>query len=136
MRRERYFNSYSLKAFALVALMVGIFFVCGAPGYYCGDGILTPPEECDDGNMLDGDGCSANCTTEPEPEPCYCSPGYWKNHTEVWTEQDIGTPYGYSDGDLLCMLMPQCSHSRAAREEAAGILNNAFSDQCPCEECY
>ena len=27
----------------------------------CGDGNLDPGEECDDGNILDGDGCQANC---------------------------------------------------------------------------
>lgn len=37
--------------------------VCEAAPF-CGDGILDPGEECDDGNNIDGDGCSANCTTE------------------------------------------------------------------------
>jgi cysteine-rich repeat protein len=30
----------------------------------CGDGIVVGPEECDDGNTLDGDGCSSTCTLE------------------------------------------------------------------------
>jgi cysteine-rich repeat protein len=30
----------------------------------CGDGILDPGEECDDGNLTDGDGCSAVCRLE------------------------------------------------------------------------
>jgi cysteine-rich repeat protein len=30
----------------------------------CGNGILQPGEFCDDGNTLDGDCCSANCTVE------------------------------------------------------------------------
>lgn len=30
----------------------------------CGNGILESEEQCDDGNNVDGDGCSANCTTE------------------------------------------------------------------------
>jgi cysteine-rich repeat protein len=30
----------------------------------CGDGAREAPEECDDGNVLDGDGCSAKCTVE------------------------------------------------------------------------
>jgi cysteine-rich repeat protein len=25
----------------------------------CGDGVVTPPEECDDGNVVDGDGCDS-----------------------------------------------------------------------------
>ncbi|CAK9021119.1 DBH-like monooxygenase protein 1 (DBH-related protein) (Monooxygenase X) [Durusdinium trenchii] len=35
---------------------------------YCGDGSLQPAlgETCDDGNDIDGDGCSAECQIEPE----------------------------------------------------------------------
>ncbi|MBN1274979.1 DUF4215 domain-containing protein [Candidatus Woesearchaeota archaeon] len=32
---------------------------------YCGDGIVHEGEECDDGNNVDGDGCSATCEIEP-----------------------------------------------------------------------
>lgn len=35
----------------------------------CGDGNLDTTEECDDGNTVDGDGCSATCTLE-ETEEC------------------------------------------------------------------
>lgn len=37
----------------------------------CNNGIIEDGEECDDGNNIDGDGCSAVCTieTQPEPEP-------------------------------------------------------------------
>ena len=31
----------------------------------CGNGILAPPEQCDDGNNASGDGCSSSCTIEP-----------------------------------------------------------------------
>ena len=31
---------------------------------YCGDGQVNGNEECDDGNTVDGDGCSSTCTTE------------------------------------------------------------------------
>lgn len=33
----------------------------------CGNGIFEAPEECEDGNTTDGDGCSATCTLEPMP---------------------------------------------------------------------
>ena len=51
----------------------------GAPGPVCGNGVLETGEQCDDGNVIDGDGCSAACQTEPEPsiappEGC-CSTG-------------------------------------------------------------
>ena len=41
-------------------------------GPYCGDGSLDTGEECDDGNNIDGDGCSAVCKTEQDP---YCGDG-------------------------------------------------------------
>ncbi|MDC0671994.1 myxococcus cysteine-rich repeat containing protein [Nannocystis radixulma] len=31
----------------------------------CGDGVVAGAEECDDGNVFDGDGCSALCVAEP-----------------------------------------------------------------------
>lgn len=46
--------------------------VCGATcqfvsstGPFCGDGIIQFPEQCDDGNTVSGDGCSATCQNEP-----------------------------------------------------------------------
>lgn len=33
-------------------------------GLVCGDGATEPPEECDDGGVVNGDGCSALCVTE------------------------------------------------------------------------
>jgi len=33
---------------------------------YCGNSIIKPPEECDDGNTFNGDGCSAECLIEDE----------------------------------------------------------------------
>jgi cysteine-rich repeat protein len=37
----------------------------------CGDGVVTDGEACDDGNVLPGDGCSANC----EPDDDLSTPG-------------------------------------------------------------
>ena len=30
----------------------------------CGDGVIDPGQQCDDGNMADGDGCSSSCNVE------------------------------------------------------------------------
>lgn len=35
----------------------------------CGDSIVTAPEQCDDGNLADGDRCSATCTIEVNQRP-------------------------------------------------------------------
>src|SRR6185369_2858606 len=38
--------------------------ICLPDNNTCGDGHTDPSEECDDGNVTDGDGCSAACTIE------------------------------------------------------------------------
>ena len=36
----------------------------------CGDGVVDTGEDCDDGNLINGDGCSSSCEVEPsEPIP-------------------------------------------------------------------
>jgi cysteine-rich repeat protein len=43
------------------------FAACEAtPAPVCGDGVVQAPEQCDDGNLVAGDGCSATCTIEPK----------------------------------------------------------------------
>jgi cysteine-rich repeat protein len=34
----------------------------GADEVTCGDGVTNPGEQCDDGGVVDGDGCDSNCT--------------------------------------------------------------------------
>ena len=49
----------------------------------CGDGVQNGNEQCDDGNIVNNDGCEANCTLptcgngviEPEEASCDCGPG-------------------------------------------------------------
>lgn len=38
---------------------------CGVCPPACGNGLLEEPEECDDGNLLAGDGCGTACVWEP-----------------------------------------------------------------------
>jgi len=51
------------------ATLIGIEFL-GVPEPACGDAVVDPGEECDDGNTVAGDGCSALC----EIEVCLGSP--------------------------------------------------------------
>jgi cysteine-rich repeat protein len=41
----------------------------------CGNGVVDPTEECDDGDVADGDGCSAACALEPAPAGLDACPG-------------------------------------------------------------
>ncbi|HSY20937.1 MAG TPA: DUF4215 domain-containing protein, partial [Polyangiaceae bacterium] len=45
----------------------------GACQSRCGDGIVLPPEVCDDGNNTSGDGCSADCMTVESGFQCTSS---------------------------------------------------------------
>jgi cysteine-rich repeat protein len=36
---------------------------------HCGDGTIEPPEECDDGNLVDGDNCASSCAVECTAKP-------------------------------------------------------------------
>src|SRR5262249_8495038 len=41
----------------------------------CGNGVVDDGETCDDGNRIDGDGCSANCLDEASKGGGCCSVG-------------------------------------------------------------
>uniref|UniRef100_A0A8C9ZJF3 Pappalysin 2 n=1 Tax=Sander lucioperca TaxID=283035 RepID=A0A8C9ZJF3_SANLU len=74
---------------------------------YCGDGLIQGTEECDDSNLLDGDGCSKKCHMEMgfkcngEPSQCYVfdGDGVCEEFERGSSVQDCGyfTPLGYTD---------------------------------------
>lgn len=72
---------------------------------YCGDNILQPSEQCEDGNGLGGDGCSATCRLETScPYPEY--PGLIKTKTIYQSgsfEPEV-CPTGYSIGTQAIVL--------------------------------
>jgi len=71
-----------MRALALVALVASPVWA-GLPPV-CGNGELEPPETCDDGNVLPGDGCSHICTLELGANlPPDCS-GAVANVAELW----------------------------------------------------
>jgi cysteine-rich repeat protein len=50
----------------LVLAIIGASYQVPAPPV-CGNGITEIPEQCDDGNSINGDGCSSSCTIEQPP---------------------------------------------------------------------
>nr|XP_020469038.1 pappalysin-2 isoform X1 [Monopterus albus] len=74
---------------------------------YCGDGLIQGTEECDDSNLLNGDGCSMKCHKEMgfncngEPSQCYVfdGDGVCEEFERGSSVQDCGyfTPLGYTD---------------------------------------
>jgi len=74
----------------------------------CGDGEVGPTEQCDDGNMVGGDGCSAACTTE----------GCGNGVTDVGEQCDDGNT---ASGD-------GCSSICTAEICGSGVLE--FGEEC------
>ena len=57
-----------MKSFALIACLL---VACGSTSKaVCGDGLVDPGEQCDDGNVASGDGCSSSCTRENVQPVC------------------------------------------------------------------
>jgi len=107
---------------ALVLLvMLALVSDPGSAGAVCGSNGLEWGEECDDGNLTSGDGCSRACTIEycpPTPvEPCFSAPRaqllmhekqsgkerlklrWWKIE-EATTQSDYGDPAAGSPTSL------------------------------------
>ncbi len=90
-----------------IALLLAIVRATPAHALLCGDGILDPLllEECDDGNNLPGDCCSALCQLEAQGTICRASTGTC-DPQEVCSglsdvcPADIVIPDG--DGDTVC----------------------------------
>jgi cysteine-rich repeat protein len=67
-------HKISLRVGRLCCLILGFLLVLGvativhAQSATCGNGVLEIPEECDDGNLAGGDGCSSTCLIE---EDCF-----------------------------------------------------------------
>ena len=98
------------------------------PEPYCGDGNLDPGEECDDGNNLDGDGCSSQCTIEP-----YCGDG----NLDEGEECDDGNLID-GDGCSSECKIEKCGDGKVIEPEKCelpGTTNNPFCEQTTTK-CY
>ena len=79
----------------------------------CGDNFLTAPEECEDGNTLDGDGCSSTCVIE-------IAPGCGDGTLDVGEECDDGN---LVDGD-------GCTMSCTAEFCGDDLVNDGGAEDC------
>jgi cysteine-rich repeat protein len=91
---------------ALLALAVALA-ATPAAAQVCGDGFVTPPELCDDGNLAPGDGCSPLCLPENLPPDCT---GAFASVEDLWPPNHKLVPVTVDgvvdpDGDPVALLV-------------------------------
>jgi cysteine-rich repeat protein len=100
-----------------------------ATAQVCGNGLQEPPEQCDDGNLLSGDGCSATCAFEscsthwdcPQQWFCYKGTCQRDPQSAVYHCGKPGCPPGFS-----------CIDQQGQRGECAEDPNYACATACDC----
>jgi cysteine-rich repeat protein len=98
--------SSTLRIASLAVLLVAGHAVA-QPAPICGNGVVEPPETCDDGNLVDGDGCSALCQVENLPPDCSAA---FPTLDELWPPNHKFAPIGVlgvtdPDGDPVTIVV-------------------------------
>ncbi len=86
----------------------------------CGDKVITPPEECDDGNRVDGDGCSAACVKE------FC--GDKKVQAALGEQCDDGNKNSNDGCSASCKIEARCG--------SVWMLKSAMECEDPGSVCF
>jgi cysteine-rich repeat protein len=87
----------------------------------CGDGVVDEGEACDDGNNINGDGCSASCTIE-----AYCSDGV----LDIGESCDDGNNIDGDGCSSECGIEPFCGDGNLGPGEQCDDGNNDNGDGC------
>ena len=100
----------------------------------CGNGIIDPGEECDDDNLVNGDGCSSECLLCDyddfcqEDEDCSCSDCFGEqNGCEA--EQVCG--FDQETGEPMCV---PCNQDGICSEGEGCSCQDCVGEQDGCEE--
>jgi cysteine-rich repeat protein len=94
-RRRAAISAAALAVIALAATAVWRH-ATAPPPVRCGNGVLDPGEECDDGNRRDGDGCSAGCLQCREGDASFV----WSTNGHCYSRHD--QPRTWSDAEATC----------------------------------
>jgi len=72
-------KAFATFSYVTSVLLAAVAFVATANAQVCGNGVIEDSEQCDDGNLIDGDCCSSACIFEAadafclEDDPCYAA---------------------------------------------------------------
>jgi len=92
----------------------------------CGNGKLEGEEQCDDGNVRAGDGCSARCAQETARDRCEV---LFQPPTEACTECACA---GCAPEIVTCLTAPD----ERTRTACSDVLKCAVASRCFGTECY
>jgi fibro-slime domain-containing protein len=126
----------------------------------CGDAMIVGSEQCDDGNLVDGDGCSALCVVEggftcnpverSDAEPCTSGGGNclilpiilrdFRGAQEANGHPDF---FYYGANGMTCIPDASGAGEGDATEQCLGLVNDTLNNQgkptysgsssCPCQ---
>lgn len=100
------------------------FFSCRDIPIDCGNGIVDPGEECDDGNTNDDDYCSNSCTINP-----ICGDGIVEGDEEC--DDGNGIDYDLCSNTCEINQYAYCGNGNVEYWEDCDDGNNIDDDECP-----
>src|SRR3989344_2779721 len=95
----------------------------GGGGALCGNRVVESPETCDDGNTINGDGCSSTC----QVEPAACG----NNRLETGEQCDDGNTTNWDGCSSTCQTeVPICGNNHRESGEQCDDGNTTNGDGC------
>ena len=102
----------------------------------CGDGIVDPGEQCDDGNLADGDGCDPACKIANLPPIAVCKSPTVCNDPGVCSANVTTLGAGSSDPEghaTSITQSPSGPYSLGQHEVSVSVSDGSLTSQCLAE---
>ncbi|WP_437753898.1 DUF4215 domain-containing protein [Sorangium sp. So ce1389] len=105
----------------------------GAGGAVCGDGLLEPSEQCDDGNTEDGDGCTSDCQLSTGTGGAVCGDGLVEPPSEQCDDGNTEDGDGCTSDCQLSTEAGVCGDGVNQPDEFCDDGNTEEEDWCPAD---